>query len=684
MLKIKQCAPTIVGIVLACVLWVGGPCPAQQQPEEGSRVAGQPLGDSPRKLVKGGIAVELSIEPLDEQKKTKAELTEEDVVRLGFRITDSASGATLSGLRPSAWLDHREARKGLETAQTPASASCQEKIRWFLQGSLALQPSMDLNTYYILALNDKPNISVINPQLGFYISKLITSIPLKSRGEDWALTRDGKRLFVSLAQANQVAVINTQTWKVESHIDVGSNPVRMALQPDERYLWVGNDSVDGAKGSGGVTVVDSAKLQVIRHIPTGAGHHEMAFSDDGNVAFVTNQEDGTLTVISVAGLGPIKHLRTGSQPVSLAFGRHAKALYVAHEGDGKIVVVGGKDHEVLASMAGKPGLRAIRFSPDGRWGFALNYRENVVNIVDSALNRILHTVEVEPGPDQVAFSAAFAYIRSAGSNQVNMIQLSLLGKADNISVAKFSGGQYAPAQSSQPAAADVMVPTPEVDVMLVANPVDRTIYYHMEGMLAPMGSFQNYGSEPRAVLVVDRSLRETASGFYATVISLPPSGNYDLAFLLDAPRVDQCFEVEVKADPAGATAKQAGPPRLEVRSQQTAIKAGEAEKYQFLLTNAQTGQPMVGLEDLRVLFFTPVGNWQKRAQAKALGSGEYETEVALPRPGIYYVFFESPSLKVRYEQVPHLMLRALGNDSATGMDRSESKPAVAPSGSGNE
>jgi hypothetical protein len=79
-----------------------------------------------------------------------------------------------------------------------------------------------------------------------------------------------------------------------------------------------------------------------------------------------------------------------------------------------------------------------------------------------------------------------------------------------------------------------------------------------------------------------------------------------------------------------------------------------------------------------------VGNWQKRAQAKALGSGEYETEVALPRPGIYYVFFESPSLKVRYEQVPHLMLRALGNDSATGMDRSESKPAVAPSGSGNE
>ena len=680
MLKIKQCAPAVVGIVLACVLWVGEPCPAQHQPEEGSQLAVQPLEDSPQKLVKGGIGIELSIEPLDEQKKTRAELTEEDVVRFGFKVTDAATGTTLSGLRPAAWLDHREARKGLEKGETPGAVTCQEKIRWFLQGSLALQPTMDLNTYFILALNDKPSISVINPQLGFYISKLVTSIPLKGRGEDWVLSKDGKRLFVTLPRVNQVAVVNTQIWKVETYLDAGSNPVRIALQPDGKYLWVGNDVAGGAGTGGGVTVIDAAKLQVLGHIPTGAGHHELAFSDDSSIAFATNKEDGTVTVMDVLKLAKLKDIKTGSQPVAMAFARHARALYVAHEGDGKIAVVGGKDHQLLAGIDAKPGLRAIRFSPDGRWGFVLNYRENQVSILDAALNRILHTVAVEPGPDHVSFSPAFAYIRSAGSNQVSMIQLSLLGRGDTVSTIKVPGGQNAPQQASAGALADVIVPTPEVDVVLVANPADRTIYYHMEGMLAPMGSFQNYGNEPRAVLVVDRSLKETAPGFYTTTFALPPSGIYDIAFLLDAPRVDQCFEVEVKPNPSSAAARSKGPPRLEVVSRQTEIKAGETARVKFLVTNAQTGEPLAGLEDLRVLFFTPADNWQKRVHAKATAAGEYETEVALPRPGTYYVFFESPSLKLRYEQMPHLVVKALEKDPIAGGGQGDAGPVAGDAG----
>ena len=38
------------------------------------------------------------------------------------------------------------------------------------------------------------------------------------------------------------------------------------------------------------------------------------------------------------------------------------------------------------------------------------------------------------------------------------------------------------------------------------------IYYYSEGMAAPMGNFQNYRRVPRAVKVVDRSLREEARG----------------------------------------------------------------------------------------------------------------------------------------------------------------------------
>ncbi len=85
--------------------------------------------------------------------------------------------------------------------------------------------------------------------------------------------------------------------------------------------------------------------------------------------------------------------------------------------------------------------------------------------------------------------------------------------------------------------------------MLVANPADRVIYYYSEGMAAPMGSFQNYRRNPRALMVVDRSLREVTSGVYSTTTKLPKSGIYDVAFLLDSPRITHCFNAEAKPNP---------------------------------------------------------------------------------------------------------------------------------------
>src|SRR6185503_20448874 len=118
----------------------------------------------------------------------------------------------------------------------------------------------------------------------------------------------------------------------------------------------------------------------------------------------------------------------------------------------------------------------------------------------------------------------------------SMVRLSTLsGQPD---IAKLPGGQNAPEEAPADASiADVMVPAPEGNSILLANPADAIIYYYSEGMAAPMGSFQNYRRQPRAVMVVDRSLRETTAGVYTTTTKLPKSGVYDVAFLLDSPRI---------------------------------------------------------------------------------------------------------------------------------------------------
>ena len=361
----------------------------------------------PQKIEREGVEVEFTIEPIEEP----GELMEAKEATVRFTIKDKATKTPLSGVKPSVWLTQRGET---DTDQK----ACREKVQSFLQGSLRSRPDVDLNAYYLLALNQEANISVIDPLLGFGASKLLTLVMLKSPGEDWAQKSREEKLFVSMPLINQVAVVDTNTWKVITNIDTGIKPARVRLQPDERYLWVGEED--------GVTVIDTTTLKVVAKITTGKGHHELDFSNDNRFAFITNQDDGTLSVVDIQKLAKIKDLKTGSSATSVAFSSLGNALYVVNAADGSITVVDKRSQQIATRIQTKPGIRNVRFAPGGRWGFVPNPTESVVYVFDSSTNRLAHTISVEKGPDQIAFTDTFAYVRSTGSNEVSMIRLGTL------------------------------------------------------------------------------------------------------------------------------------------------------------------------------------------------------------------------------------------------------------------
>src|SRR5262249_47866323 len=367
---------------------------------------------------------------------------------------------------------------------------------------------------------------------------------------------------------------------------------------------------------------------------------------------------GAVSIIDVPKLAKIKDLRTGPSPVSLAFSPLSQSVYVADEAEGVITVIDRQRHEISARMNTKPGLKAIRPTPDGRWGFVTNGKENVVHIYDLSTNRLLQTLSVGQEPDQISFTDNYAYIRSLGSEQVSMIELRSLGKGGATPVIDFPGGQIAPGKTSSRAVANTIVPAPEGNAVLVANPADKKIYYYTEGMAAAMGSFQNYRRDPRAVLVVDRGLRETTPGVYATTAPMPKSGTYDVAFLLDSPRIVHCFEASVKANPALKQREQSVALRIEPLLEERTFRVGEKIRLRFKVTSTETKQPLVGLKDIGVLTFLAPGVWQQRQWAAPVGEGVYESSFAAPQSGIYYVFWQCPSLKARYNQLPYLILQA--------------------------
>jgi len=603
---------------------------------------------APQKIVHEGIEVEFTIDPLGDKDAKSGDLMEGQDAVVSFKITESRNGTPLVNLHPSAWMDLRAPGKLTE------SKDCRQKIQSFLQSALSSRPEIDLNTYFILTLNQEANISVIDPLMGYGSSKLFTLVFLNSPGEDWVLSSDKKRLFVTMPLVNQVAVIDTALWRVAANIDVGAKPTRVAFQPDEKYLWVGSDA--GGSESG-VTVIDAVELKVAARIKTGAGHHEIALRGDNRYAYVTNRQDGTLSVIDVQKLVKVKDIKTGGLPVSLALSPLSKAAYVANEEDGTIVVIGGVDQEVLARITTKPGVKAIRFFADGRYGFAVNGKENNVQVIDASTNRLVNTIKVGKNPDKISFTQNYAYVRALGSDQVSLIQLDGIGKKAEVPVLEFPAGQLPAEKAPGASTADVIVPAPEGGSVLVVNPADKMIYYYTEGMAAPMGSFQNYRREPRAVMVWDKSLREVRAGVYTTNIKLPTNGEYDVAFLLDSPRIAHCFSTTAKTDPA-LKKQPALPIDIEPLIENSAVKVGENVKLQFRVTDSTTKLPRPGLKDFGVLVFLAPGQVQDRQWAQSLGNGIYEVTFKPEQPGAYYVFVHCPSLRVNYNQTPHFILRA--------------------------
>jgi DNA-binding beta-propeller fold protein YncE len=566
-----------------------------------------------QKTTENGVTVTMSVvhaSPTDHE-----ELREGDDVAIRFEVEDS-SHLPLRGARPGAWMDSK--------TKEGAQSTCKERVRVYAGDSVVERAEVDLNTFDVVAMNDDETLTVVDPRFGFGGSRLLALVQLPSPAHDWALSND-HQLWVSLPKSGQVALVDTVSWKVAKRIDVRT-PDRIRLQPDEGYLWT--------TVADGVVAIQTSKKTIAAHIVTGQGGHDVAFAGNRFV-LVTNHDAGTISVIDIRKLHRITDLDAGAAPVSIAWSALAQTAYVAAE-DGTITAMGVDQPHVIARMHAEKGLGAIRSSPDGRLVLAVNPSKDRVYVIDTARNAIVQQATIHGAPDGIFFSDSLAYIRLRDGNDVQMIALAGLGaEGRDVSVADFPAGQADLGKGAMPTPSDSIVQSVGEAAVLVANPVDQTIYYYQEGMAAPMGNLSNYGKQPRAVLVVDRSLHERTPGVYETVRRIEHPGQYDVALYLDAPTMIECFSVTFAADPRiSHTLVHAYTAQL--TSAPAAIHSGEHVSLQFRVSDHGKAAT---INDATVLIFSPV--WQSRTQARPLGDGVYTIDFTPPAPGPYSAYLSS-------------------------------------------
>lgn len=138
--------------------------------------------------------------------------------------------------------------------------------------------------------------------------------------EPIALSNDGALAYVANTPADTLDVIDTATARVVERIDVGIDPVTVAVRPDGAEVWVANHVSDS------VSVVDAD--------PSSATYHEVidtvsaydmatrstrfdepvgiAFASDAK-AYVALSSENQIAVVDVASRGVTKRLEIGAQ-----------------------------------------------------------------------------------------------------------------------------------------------------------------------------------------------------------------------------------------------------------------------------------------------------------------------------------------------------------------------------------
>ena len=615
-----------------------------------SRDAEPEAGDDPDTITREGVSVEFSVLPVG----GVGDVTADSWADVTFRVTDAGTGDPIKGRFPAAWMDVGEAWEAM--GERPMD--CRDRVATYLQGIVGVRPMIDLNSHFLLVLNRDNSISVIDPIVGITgITNLFAQINLSRPGADWALNDDNKRLFVSMPAAGKVAFVDTEAFKVSHEIEAGDQPMRVEMQRDQRYLWVGNNAQDPERS--GVTVIDAQDLETVAFIKTGPGHHEIAFTDGDRHAYVSNRDGGTVSIIDVQALEKIADIETGPRPMSVAYSALGNAVYVTDADAGTITVIDPDTREIRARIEAEPGLGPLRMTRDGRWGMAVNASTDTVFVIDASSDRLAHAISVGKQPYEVNFTNAMAYVRSLGTQDVGLIPMSELDGAETPPVTYIPVGQRPPGTAGEISIADSIVPAVnEAAAAYIVNQAEGTVSYYMEGMGAPMGSFRNYGHETRAITIVDRSLAEVSPGVYRGRVKIPVEGIYDIAFMMDSPQFLHCFSAKVAPNSLGPD-PEAGELAVSYQVDDRFITVGEPNTIRFRLEDRATGEPVSDLADVTVLYYRSDGRGRTTLPARQLGEGVYEANVEVNSVATYYVYVAAPSKSLGYSDRTLLSLMAV-------------------------
>jgi YVTN family beta-propeller protein len=487
-----------------------------------------------RTIEREGISMHVRVEAIEDNAPSKPQVGQS--VRLWLEGKRFSDDQVLSNWRIGAWLDRET------DTMSGAVPVCGQRVARYLSGNLIERPLLDLTGYYVLSLDAESSVSVLDPSVSFSgRSSLYSAMKLDGKGFDWIKTSDDMRLFVALPDEKKLAIADLQTLSVLNHLILSGQPTRLALQPDERLLWVGLTGTNPQESS--VEIIDTINDKSVARIPLPSGYHEIAFSSDGRHAFISNRQSKSMTIVDATTLKVVREVNLGFEPLGLVFVDKQSLLWVVNAKAGQIHRFDAKGNPI-DNLVLEPGLGPIKLTPDARYALVVNPSQHWIHILDVETGKEKHRTTLSGQPYDILFSEKYAYIRTLQSEQIGMLSLSSLDSEQPI-VKLVPAGAGALSETQNLPRASSMSLTLDRSGAFFATPSERTLYHYMEGMNAPNSGLKTFGHTPMSVMVVQRGLREVKPGQYSAVIRLPSAGRMVLALASEAPVLRECLGLKI-------------------------------------------------------------------------------------------------------------------------------------------
>lgn len=216
--------------------------------------------------------------------------------------------------------------------------------------------------------------------------------------EEFALSRDGSRIYVSNEDIKAVSVIDIAANRVEHIVPIGQEPEGVTTSPDGKSFYVTCET------AGDVYVIDASSYRVASRFTVAVRPRSVDFLPDGTVAFVPSESKAQLNVIDTAGpmLRKVIDLPAGSRPMRVRVSSDGQRVYVSNGRAGTVSIVDAHSYAITGNVkvGGRPW--GIGLSPDGKFLYSANGTSNDVSVVDLAKGIEVARIKAGEGPWGIA------------------------------------------------------------------------------------------------------------------------------------------------------------------------------------------------------------------------------------------------------------------------------------------